>query len=142
MTRRDSRFDVPEANCSVSALLLLSADARVVYVLGHGAGAGMHHAFLETIAVMLAELDVGTFRYQFPYMELGKKRPDYRRVLQGTVRAALPMESTVRTTAQSNGLYHRPSTRLVRAYLRQRARIEEQDRRSGPSPSSVCSTLR
>lgn len=68
MNRRDSRFDVPEAECSVSALLLLPADARVVYVLGHGAGAGMHHVFLETIAVMLAELDVGTFRYQFPYI--------------------------------------------------------------------------
>lgn len=89
MNRRDSRFDVPEAECSVSALFLLPVDARVVYVLGHGAGAGMHHVFLETIAVMLAELDVGTFRYQFPYMELGKKRPDYHRVLHGTVRAAL-----------------------------------------------------
>ncbi len=89
MTRRESRFDVAEAKCSVSALLMLPADARVVYVLGHGAGAGMHHAFLETIAVMLAERGVGTFRYQFPYMELGKKRPDYHRVLHGTVRAAL-----------------------------------------------------
>ena len=89
MTRRDSMFDVPEAKCSVSALLLLPADARVMYVLGHGAGAGMHHPFLERIAVSLAERDVGTFRYQFPYMELGKKRPDYHRVLHGTVRAAL-----------------------------------------------------
>ena len=82
-------FDVPEAKCSVSALLLLPADARVVYVLGHGAGAGMHHPFLERIAVMFAERDVGTFRYQFPYMELGKKRPDDHRVLHGTVCAAL-----------------------------------------------------
>ena len=89
MTRRDSKLDVTEAKCSVSARLLLPAGARVVYVLGHGAGAGMHHAFLETIAVMLAERDVGTFRYQFPYMELGRKRPDYHRVLHGTVRAAL-----------------------------------------------------
>ena len=89
MTRRDSTFDVPEAKRSVSALLLLPADARVVYVLGHGAGAGMHHPFLERVAAMLAERDVGTFRYQFPYMEMGKKRPDYHRVLHGTVRAAL-----------------------------------------------------
>ena len=38
---------------------------------------------------MLAERDVGTFRYQFPYMEFGKKRPDYHPVLHGTVRAAV-----------------------------------------------------
>ncbi len=70
MTHCDPRFDVPGAKCSVSALLLLPADRRVVYVLGHGAGAGMHHSFLETIVVMLAELDVGAFRYQFPYFDI------------------------------------------------------------------------
>ena len=42
MTRRDSRFDVTEAKCSVSALLMLPANARVVYALGHGAERGDH----------------------------------------------------------------------------------------------------
>lgn len=89
MTRREFTFDVTEAKCSVSALLLLPSDARVVYVLGPGAGAGMRHPFLERVATLLAERRVGTFRYQFPYMESGKKRPDYLPVLHGTVRAAL-----------------------------------------------------
>lgn len=73
----------------VSALLLRPAAAHVLYVLGHGAGAGMHHPFLEGVASCLAERGVATFRYQFPYMESGRKRPDPPRTLEATVRAAI-----------------------------------------------------
>ena len=40
MTPRELRFEVPEAKSTVSALLLLPRNARLVYVFGHGAGAG------------------------------------------------------------------------------------------------------
>ena len=60
----------------VSGLLLVPPDARVCYVLAHGAGAGMAHPFLSAIANGLAERGVATLRYQFPYMEQGSKRPD------------------------------------------------------------------
>src|SRR2546421_8075818 len=59
----------------VSGLLLRPPDARWLYVLAHGAGAGMRHPFLETIARALAECDVATLRYQFPYMERRASRP-------------------------------------------------------------------
>jgi len=53
----------------VSGLLLRPADARLLYVLAHGAGAGMRHPFLESLAQRLADRSVATLRYQFPYME-------------------------------------------------------------------------
>src|SRR5204863_410759 len=41
----------------VSGLLLRPADARLLYVLAHGAGAGMRHPFLESLAQRLADLN-------------------------------------------------------------------------------------
>jgi predicted alpha/beta-hydrolase family hydrolase len=73
----------------VSALLLRPADARALLVLGHGAGAGMTHPFLEAIAAALAARGLATLRYQFPYAEAGSRRPDPRPLLLATVRAAV-----------------------------------------------------
>jgi predicted alpha/beta-hydrolase family hydrolase len=83
----DVRFEVPGAGV-VSGLMTRPALAQTLYVLAHGAGAGMRHPFLEGVARSLAGRGVATFRYQFPYMERGKKRPDSPGVAQTTVRAA------------------------------------------------------
>ena len=47
-----------------------------LYVLAHGAGAGMRHPFLEKLSGALAAEGVATLRYEFPYMEQGKRRID------------------------------------------------------------------
>jgi predicted alpha/beta-hydrolase family hydrolase len=73
----------------VSGLLTRPAHARVLYVLAHGAGAGMRHRFMEAIAAALAERGVASLRYQFPYVEAGTRRPDPPAVLEATVRAAV-----------------------------------------------------
>jgi hypothetical protein len=73
----------------VSGLLLQPEDARLLYVLAHGAGAGMRHPFLEALARGLAERGVGTLRYEFPYMERRARRPDPPGVATATVRAAV-----------------------------------------------------
>src|SRR5436190_2989920 len=73
----------------VSGLLLRPKDARVLYVLAHGAGAGMRHPFLESIAQRLAQRNVATLRYQFPYMERRASRPDTPAVAAAAVRAAV-----------------------------------------------------
>jgi len=49
----------------------------------------MSHPFMASIAEGLAERDIATLRYQFPYMEEGGKRPDTPKVAQATVRAAV-----------------------------------------------------
>jgi len=74
---------------SISALLIQPPDARACYVLAHGAGAGMTHAFMEATALGLAARGIATLRYQFPYMDKGGKRPDPPAVAQATVRAAV-----------------------------------------------------
>lgn len=74
---------------SVSALLIRPAQARACFAFAHGAGAGMAHPFMETVAQGLGERGVATLRYQFPYMEKGSKRPDAPAVAHATVRAAV-----------------------------------------------------
>ena len=73
----------------VSGLLQAPKDARACYVLAHGAGAGMTHAFMAAVAAELAERGIATLRYQFPYMEKGGKRPDPPKLAHATVRAAV-----------------------------------------------------
>ncbi len=73
---------------SVSALLTKPARASACYVFAHGAGAGMNHPFMATVAAGLAERGIATLRYQFPYMEKGSKRPDAPAVAHAAVRAA------------------------------------------------------
>jgi uncharacterized protein len=73
----------------VSGLLQVPPRARVCYVLAHGAGAGMQHPFMATVANGLFDRGIATLRYQFPYMERGAKRPDSPAVAQATVRAAV-----------------------------------------------------
>jgi hypothetical protein len=72
----------------VSGILMRPPDARVLYLLAHGAGAGMQHRFLEAVAEALATRGVATLRYQFPYTESGARRPDPPAVLEATVRVA------------------------------------------------------
>lgn len=64
-------------------------EASALLVFAHGAGAGMHHPFMESMAQKLAAEGVATFRYQFPYMEHRSRRPDPQPVLLATVGAAL-----------------------------------------------------
>jgi len=83
------RVRVGEITGGVSALLVRPADARFLYVLAHGAGAGMRHPFLEAISQRLAEREIATLRYQFPYMEQRARRPDPPAVAAAAVRAAV-----------------------------------------------------
>jgi predicted alpha/beta-hydrolase family hydrolase len=81
-------FTVPGMG-HVTALVVRPPEPTAGYVLAHGAGAGMRHPFLETIAARLAAHGVATFRYQFPYMESRRGRPDPPDVAVATVRAAV-----------------------------------------------------
>ncbi len=73
----------------VSGLLQAPERAHACYALAHGAGAGMTHPFMAAVAAGLAERDIATLRYQFPYMERGSKRPDPPKLAQATVCAAV-----------------------------------------------------
>jgi predicted alpha/beta-hydrolase family hydrolase len=77
------------ADRTVSGLLQIPAQAVALYVLAHGAGAGMTHPFMAAVADGLAERRIATMRYQFPYMEAGSKRPDRPPLAHTAVRAAV-----------------------------------------------------
>jgi uncharacterized protein len=76
-------------SCTVSGLLDLPANPRACFVFGHGAGAGMQHASMASVAGDLSQKGVATLRYQFPYMERGSRRPDPPALCHATVRAAV-----------------------------------------------------
>lgn len=78
-----------DTNTRVSGLLTQGAKSRAIFVFAPGAGAGITHAFMEDIAAGLAEREIATLRYQFPYMERGSGRPDAPPVCHATVRAAV-----------------------------------------------------
>jgi len=78
-----------DAETNVSGLLMLPHSAHALYVLAHGAGAGMAHSFMTAIANELAVAGIGTLRYQFPYFQQGRKRTDPPPICHATVRAAV-----------------------------------------------------
>jgi uncharacterized protein len=89
MTIGDLEIEVSPSLGRVSALFVRPADAWLLCVLAHGAGAGMRHPFLESTSRALAARGVATLRYQFPYMEAGRGRPDPPRALEAAVRGAV-----------------------------------------------------
>lgn len=74
---------------NISTLLQEADDAQYFMVLGHGAGAGMHHPFMDALANVLAIESITTLRYQFPYIEQRKKRPDYPATAHLTIEKVL-----------------------------------------------------
>ncbi len=73
---------------ALSAELLQPSSPRAALVLAHGAGAGYRHATLVAIAEALADVAVATLRFNFPFMEAGRRRVDSRPVSVQAVAAA------------------------------------------------------
>ena len=88
------RLNVSDTIGSVSVLFDRPDDARSVFVMAHGAGAGMHHEFMQSISTRLVDKNIAVFRYHFPYMEKQyaeqkRRRPDPATVLRQTARQAI-----------------------------------------------------
>jgi predicted alpha/beta-hydrolase family hydrolase len=58
-------------------------------ILAHGAGAGMRHKSMISIAEGLIERNIAVLRFNFPYMERGSKRPDAPPVAHAAIRSAV-----------------------------------------------------
>lgn len=76
------------ADLRVSGIFDRPDSARALFVLAHGAGAGMAHPSMQAVAEGLAAHRIASLRYQFPYMERGSRRPDPPALCHATVRAA------------------------------------------------------
>ena len=70
-------------------MFLRPADAWALLLLAHGAGTDMRHRSMENLSQALAEKGIATFRYNFPYKEKGRSRPDDKKVTAAAIRAAV-----------------------------------------------------
>ena len=73
-------IDLPAG--TVSSAWLAPAEAVATLVLGHGAGAGMDHPFMAGFSRAISDEGVATLRFNFPYIERGRRSPDPERVLR------------------------------------------------------------
>ncbi|MBS1673111.1 MAG: dienelactone hydrolase family protein [Actinobacteria bacterium] len=82
MTAAEERIRIPVAlptgSVEVSASYgdTLGGDSAPLVVIAHGAGAGMDHPFLTGFARALQAEGVRTLRFNFPYVEAGRRMPD------------------------------------------------------------------
>ena len=73
---------------SVSTDLVLPKKPKAIFTFAHGAGAPMNHPFMTGMSKELEKLGIGTFRFNFPYMEAKKGRPDVPGIAHQTIEAA------------------------------------------------------
>jgi predicted alpha/beta-hydrolase family hydrolase len=88
MSPRSLSISLPSGG-TVAALLDQPSDPDACYVMAHGAGAGMEHAFMAAVAQGLCADGIAVLRFQFPFMQQGSRRPDPPAVAQSAVRAAV-----------------------------------------------------
>ncbi|MGD8417748.1 MAG: alpha/beta fold hydrolase [Pseudomonadales bacterium] len=80
---------LPGADITLSAELMRPDDAFALLVLAHGAGADYRHASMVAISDALARHRVASLRFNFPFMEQGRRRVDGQAVSVATLLAAL-----------------------------------------------------
>lgn len=87
MTGKKISVIVSKSIGKVSAKIIVARKAKYALLLAHGAGAGMDHPFMRVLAEELEKLSVTTVRYNFPFIENKKGRPDPPAVAAKTVEA-------------------------------------------------------
>jgi uncharacterized protein len=79
---REVRGKIDVGDGSVGTLSIEPATAVATLVVAHGAGAGMESPFVAGFCRAIAEAGVATVRFNFPYIERGRRSPDSERVLR------------------------------------------------------------
>jgi predicted alpha/beta-hydrolase family hydrolase len=88
MEVRQLTIDVSESAGKVSAEYTIPENAKSIFTLAHGAGAGMNHVFMVSLAKALSDRGIATLRFNFPFTENKKGRPDLPMVAHKTIEAA------------------------------------------------------
>ncbi len=89
MPTRSIKFSVSPAIGKVSAIVMAPAKPTAILTLAHGAGANMEHHFMVDLATALSKAGIATFRFNFPFTENKKGRPDTPAVAHQTIEAAV-----------------------------------------------------
>jgi uncharacterized protein len=88
MVTPESRGRISIPGGEVGSTRIEPKGAAATVVVAHGAGAGMDHPFLVGFCRAMAEAGIATLRFNFPYVERGRRSPDPERVLRETWLAA------------------------------------------------------
>jgi predicted alpha/beta-hydrolase family hydrolase len=88
MTTQDFLLQVSPEIGKVSAAYTAPENPICVMTLAHGAGAGMHHSFMIALAEALAEKNIASLRFNFPFLENKKGRPDAPAIAHKTIAIA------------------------------------------------------
>lgn len=88
MEVRSLTLNVSPSVGTVSAEYMVPPNASSIITLAHGAGAGMNHSFMIALAKALAALDVASLRFNFPFLENKKGRPDVPAVAHKAIEVA------------------------------------------------------
>jgi len=89
MHTQSINLEVSRSIGTVSAIYIAPEEPQCMLALAHGAGAGMNHGFMQALAGSLAEASIASLRFNFPFSEQGKGRPDSPVVAQATIAAAI-----------------------------------------------------
>jgi predicted alpha/beta-hydrolase family hydrolase len=90
MNIRSVMFSVSPAIGTVSGVYMIPERCKAMLTLAHGAGAGMNHSWMVGLATALAETaGIATLRFNFPFTEHKKGRPDQPAVAHETIAAAI-----------------------------------------------------
>jgi predicted alpha/beta-hydrolase family hydrolase len=89
MKTRSLSLKISPAVGAVSAECIIPEKSICIMTLAHGAGAGMHHSFMVTLAQLLSEQAIATLRFNFPFAENKKGRPDTPAIAHQTIEAAI-----------------------------------------------------
>jgi predicted alpha/beta-hydrolase family hydrolase len=89
MKTRSISFLVSPAIGKVTGEYIVPEKPICIMTFAHGAGAGMHHDFMVTMAKSLAAKEIATMRFNFPFMENKKGRPDSPAVAHAAIEAAI-----------------------------------------------------
>lgn len=82
-------IEVSKSIGNVSIKIVDAEKPKAVMTLAHGAGAGMEHMFMESLAMELTKEYITSIRFNFPYMENKKGRPDPAPIAEKTVEAVI-----------------------------------------------------
>ncbi|MEP7319003.1 MAG: alpha/beta family hydrolase, partial [Panacibacter sp.] len=82
-------LNVSPAIGKVSGEYTIPVKSTCIITLAHGAGADMHHSFMVTLSNALAQVGIATLRFNFPFMEHKKGRPDSPAVAHQAIEAAI-----------------------------------------------------
>lgn len=63
-------------------------DADVTLVLAHGAGAGMTHRSMQALADAFGRRRIATLRFDFPFMQMGRKTVDSKPIATAAIAEA------------------------------------------------------